>query len=93
MSAMCRASLGSVVEGFEFMVDGGQRKEAERTMVHGRLVARAEGGRDLWLARQSCRDGFEALLLIQGRLRWDLETSSMLLAWVLLGFFDFGSVL
>lgn len=90
---MCRASLGSVVEGFESMVDGGQRKEAERTMVHGRLVAKAEGGGDLWLARQSCRDGFEALLLIQGRLRWNLETSSMLLAWVLLGFFDFGSVL
>ena len=41
---MCGASLGSVLVGSEFTVRGrARRKEAERAMVHGRLVTRAEG--------------------------------------------------
>lgn len=66
---MCRASLGSVVEGFEFTVEGRLRMEAERAMGHGRLMARAKGGGGLWLVRQRCRDGSEALLL---KPRWRL---------------------
>ena len=76
MSMMCGASLGSVLVGSEFTVRGrARRKEAERAMVHGWLVARAKGGGYLWLARQSCSGGLEALLLIQGGVHWDLETS------------------
>lgn len=52
--------------------------EAERAMGHGRLTARAKGGGGLWLVRQRCRDGPEALLLIQGGVYWDLEISSVL---------------
>jgi len=75
---MCRASLGSVVEGSEFTIEGRPRMEAERAMGHGRLMARAKGVGGLWLVRQRCRDVPEALLLIQGGVYWDLEISSVL---------------
>ena len=61
--------------------------EADRTMVHRRLVARAKDGSDLWLTRQSCRDGLDALLLIQGGVDWDLEC---VFDMALLGLGDFG---
>lgn len=67
-----------MVEGFEFTVEGRPRMEAERAMGHGRLMARAKGGGGLWLVRQRCRDGPEALVLIQGGVYWDLEISSVL---------------
>ena len=90
---MCGASLGSVLVGSEFTVRGrARRKETERAMVHGWLVARAKGGGYLWLARQSCSGGLEALLLIQGGVHWDFGDFDFL-AWRSLGFDDFGNVL
>lgn len=74
------------------MVEGRLRMEADRAMGHGRLVARAKGGGGLWLARQHCRDGSEALLLIRGGVDWDMETSSVLFTWLWMGFGDLGCV-
>ena len=76
---MCRASLGSVVEGSEFTIEGRPRMEAERAMGHGRLMARAKGVGGLWLVRQRCRDVPEALLLIQGGVHWCLDLGDLIL--------------